>query len=1762
MRHFALAPAFFFLLISDAAAQYCTPAFAASACFFTNNFWITTTTFGSLSGSETGCQSAVNALRPQTGSVTAGQTYTLSVTKQANSYQCTIQVWADWDNNAVFNNNVDEYLLNATQLAGGSNTSTASITVPSGANIGMCRLRVMVNYLTGGGANGCTPGALSQGEFLDYNISVLAGTPCSGIPAVLPVAPSSPSICSAATQASTVTPDASGYTYQWQESNAIGGSYNNVTGGSGATTSTFTTPVGGSLPFFPTYYRCNVTCTASGQTTPSAVSTVTLNSFINCYCTTTFSSAAATSVRGLTNVNLVGNTVTINNTTAANTANPSPYNLYPANVADLSVGASYPLKTTVGIATNNLHYVAAWIDYDQNGYFGGYTSGGVYNGTGDFNAALVNERIATVGPTTNVQTTTNFTVPNGAAVGTTAMRVRYRYGASLAAIGACQQITGSATTGGAGEVEDYRVSISASSCTGPPNAGAVSVINPGSGNVCPGGTATLAVSGQTTGVSGITFQWQLWDGVSYANILNATSSTYTTPALPNATLGDLSNLYKCLIGCTPSSQSAIQVNPATVTIKPTPSISVSPFSATICNTGSTGLTASNAASGSTSFSWSPSTGLSAANVTNPSASPSATTTYTVTGTASGCSANANVTVTVNPSSVTVTPASPTTGIGGSAVLTASATTTNAGAMTYAWTPSSSLSSATGASVTASPLSTTTYTVTATDAGGCSRTGTTTVKVTSGTPGSATCGYTYSYGSPSGYTTAASLGTPTSLTWADDQVYAAQPIGFTFSFNDCDYTTLGISSNGFIWFGSGTCSASQYTPLSSTAGQVGSVDGIASVFGADMAYFSAATAISYVTSGTPGSRVFTIEWMGAGIEPATGPSRSDFQIRLYEASGNIEFWYQSSPYDLTWVGENGVFSGQVGIRGSSTSDFQNRTNGCEGPWASSSAGTLNTQGMSIAGGWNCAGSWPASGKVFVYAPTAKPTITPAGQQNVCTGSGVSLTAVNSGGMSSPSYQWQTYTYPTSNTDIGAATSSSYTATPPSSGNYFYVVKLTSGSCVRTSNATAVVAASCGPLPFNVTGGSNCGSTTVGLDGSESGITYTLKLNGNDVTTAPGTGNAISLGAQTAAGTYTVVGVNGLLVSTNMTGSAIVTATPTWYIDADGDTYYPAPQTQCGFPGPGWTTTAPSGGAGDCNDNNSAVNPGAAEICGNGADENCDGLAAGNFTVSVPTPTSATVCVGVPGPTYSVVVTGAGSYTYQWFYNGVNNNFSGSSAGALNGAQTASYTPPSSAVPNTLYFYCVVTQVGTGCSGVVSATSSRIVTACSSTPNDQRVAAVPVNSSVFGLCSSTTGDLTNATVSAEATTTAQVVTGEDVWYKFIANSVGVRIQVAGAAVNTMIELQDAAGNLIAFENILPGTGTEILNHFNGGSPLVSGQTYYIAVRNVNSGAGTGTFTICVQSLKATNCNISLAGFPNFGTCNLLQAISVGAQIYSFAFTSTTNVSALGNNPHTYSVNTSGGFSSVPLSSLFPTLSYNVVINCTYNLLDGAGNAENFTIPPSGSCTINMVQHEAVFLRTTDQCPNIRTGTSVIGANVWVCGAHSYEWTFSPALGLPLTIQGSPENRFLAISAAVAQGLTCGNYDVTIRPRFLAGGVVFSSAVPQVKCLNFACSGGLALEEASEMSNPSVRMSNVEGDHVAMYPNPNNGQMLNLNITGVNGDQVSVRILDATGRAVFTERYTSDGTLNKIISFDRPLAGGLYMVELMYDGKLETERLIVQR
>ncbi|MDO8899697.1 MAG: hypothetical protein Q7V19_18750, partial [Bacteroidales bacterium] len=128
---------------------------------------------------------------------------------------------------------------------------------------------------------------------------------------------------------------------------------------------------------------------------------------------------------------------------------------------------------------------------------------------------------------------------------------------------------------------------------------------------------------------------------------------------------------------------------------------------------------------------------------------------------------------------------------------------------------------------------------------------------------------------------------------------------------------------------------------------------------------------------------------------------------------------------------------------------------------------------------------------------------------------------------------------------------------------YVLTVTDG--IHTNTDTVFVQVNELPQVFNIIGGGNIcqpGSTwPIGLSGSESGVHYSLRLNGSEIAVIIGTGNAIGFGLFNASGTYTVYasfGINGC--GQTMAGSAVITnggsviasAGPDKYVNIGGQT----------------------------------------------------------------------------------------------------------------------------------------------------------------------------------------------------------------------------------------------------------------------------------------------------------------------------------------------------------------------------------------------------------------------------------------------------------------------------------------------------------------------------------------------------------------------------------------------------------------------------------
>jgi hypothetical protein len=124
-----------------------------------------------------------------------------------------------------------------------------------------------------------------------------------------------------------------------------------------------------------------------------------------------------------------------------------------------------------------------------------------------------------------------------------------------------------------------------------------------------------------------------------------------------------------------------------------------------------------------------------------------------------------------------------------------------------------------------------------------------------------------------------------------------PIGFSFSYLGVLYTELSVSTNGFIDFSSNTAQGYQDKPYGfdnnafSMPSPNGTLLAMAPFYDDLMVTFGFElnSSVKYLTTGTTGNKVFTLEWVNFSFEQSYN-DHVNFQIKLYEADSKIEFIY--------------------------------------------------------------------------------------------------------------------------------------------------------------------------------------------------------------------------------------------------------------------------------------------------------------------------------------------------------------------------------------------------------------------------------------------------------------------------------------------------------------------------------------------------------------------------------------------------------------------------------------------------------------------------------------------------------------------------------------------------------------------------------------------------------------------------------------------------------------------------------------------------------
>ena len=164
---------------------------------------------------------------------------------------------------------------------------------------------------------------------------------------------------------------------------------------------------------------------------------------------------------------------------------------------------------------------------------------------------------------------------------------------------------------------------------------------------------------------------------------------------------------------------------------------------------------------------------------------------------------------------------------------------------------------------------------------------------------------------------------------DDNLSNALPIGFNFTYDGNTYSSFLVSTNGFITFNINTPATGSGTPpyhyLNSnlTGTNTPSSPLMLAPFYDDITcqgqgsnlLVNLDNGIKFLTTGSAGSRVLTIQWAGMELFTTSGPNLN-FQLKLYEGSNTFDFIYGNmETFNGTF---NHTYSYSVGINATNVS----------------------------------------------------------------------------------------------------------------------------------------------------------------------------------------------------------------------------------------------------------------------------------------------------------------------------------------------------------------------------------------------------------------------------------------------------------------------------------------------------------------------------------------------------------------------------------------------------------------------------------------------------------------------------------------------------------------------------------------------------------------------------------------------------------------------------------------------------------------------------
>jgi hypothetical protein len=182
-------------------------------------------------------------------------------------------------------------------------------------------------------------------------------------------------------------------------------------------------------------------------------------------------------------------------------------------------------------------------------------------------------------------------------------------------------------------------------------------------------------------------------------------------------------------------------------------------------------------------------------------------------------------------------------------------------------------------------------------------------------------------------------------------------------------------------------------------------------------------------------------------------------------------------------------------------------------------------------------------------------------------------------------------------------------------------------------------------------------------------------------------------------------------------------------------------------------------------------------------------------------------------------------------------------------------------------------------------------------------------------------------------------------------------------------------------------------------------------------------------------------------------------------------------------------------------------------------------------------------------------------------NWRWRFTEVnpvtlqtVGLPIEVNRGAASNYINLGtvSALQYGKT---YAVQTAPVFTYTGTNY-----QWGPLGYLCiigQSGMIVESGQDNPNENDRNNLfIANDfEVALYPNPTNGDVLNISVSGVSDEKARVRILNTVGQVMFDGQWNIEGVKQAQLDVNN-WANGMYVLEVIANDRVLSKRFMVSQ